>query len=132
MNFWSKIFKKRYKLSEEDKKWNIFLAEIHKDDFNIDTLETGKRMLALCVYYDNEMCNGGHSSYFDTCSRIKNGELYEALKFIGGVEFADNFWEACKSGKKDDYVKNDEKYFLFDPDLNYFIQEYFENHIDEF
>lgn len=41
-------------------------------------------MLALCIYYDNEMCQ----------------------------EIADNFWEACESGKKDDYVKNDEKYFL--------------------
>lgn len=131
MSFFAKIFK-RGELSTIDKKWNHFISKIYEEDFNLDSLNTGKRKLALCIYYDDAVCGGGHSAFFERYSKLDNEELISALKEIGNKKIADNFKEALEIGERDEYVHVDDTYYSFEPDLFYFIQEYFESNLDIF
>ena len=86
----------------------------------------------LCLLYHSEMCSGGHSGYFDCCSEINPQELVEAMKVIGSPKCAENFQNAIKDGKKDDYQKTDELFYEMEAEFVDLVKNYVKQNISEF
>jgi len=70
------------------------------------------------------MGSGGHSSYFNCYSNVLNEELEKALLEVSSKQIANNFMDAVKNGKKDDYEKSDNRYYEFSPSLDEYLEEY--------
>lgn len=48
-----------------------------------------QRKAHLLFWYDSEVNNGGHAQYFDNCGNDRVPETIEALRGIGGNQFAE-------------------------------------------
>lgn len=123
-----KRFKNR-KLSEEDKRWNLFVDEVCKKE--IKDFKGIKKDAAICFWYDNEMNNGGHSAFFDWWPEIDKDDVYNALMKIGNKKIADNYRDAVKNGEKDDYEKTDDKFYELNPSLSDCLMKFVEDNKDE-
>jgi len=131
MGFIKKLFQKpKYVLSEKDLRWNRFIDEIccFKDSNGLN--ETQKNA-ELVFRYHAEMCNGGHSCYFECCSDRNPQELTQALITLGFPELAENFQQAILHGNEDDYIKSDNVFGNLENTLITLLREYVELHRDE-
>jgi len=112
--------------------WNKFV------DFSFDALDGISQLsdiqksAVLCLLYHSEMCSGGHSGYFDCRSEINPQELVEAMKIIGSPKCAENFQNAIKNGKADDYQKTDELFYEREAEFIGMVEVYLKDNISEF
>lgn len=110
-------------LSDEDVVWNKFIYEVCERD--LDTLSVMGRNAVLCYFYDSEMNNGGHKSYFDWYrGEIEIQFLEDALLEIGNKDILSNYKEALEYGENDDYQRTDDVYFSFEPSLEELLNNY--------
>lgn len=120
--------KTKYKLTERDLCWNRFIEDICFKE--ISELSDIQRKAVLCFWYDAEVNNGGHCSYFDCYKNIDNQELLNAILSVGSEEIGNNFEKAFTLGKQDDWVETDNAYYQFSPSLCDYLQEYIEQYKD--
>ena len=104
--------------------WNKFIDQICSKD--LDDLSTIQKNAVLCFLYDTEMESGGHSGFFSIYEDMNYQDLEKAICVVANKKIADNFKEALVKGKKDDYVKTDEKYYSYSPSLVDYLEEYVE------
>lgn len=52
-----------------------------------------RKMLAL-LWYDSEVCNGGHDQFFSNSTGIVWKDAIECMRMIGAVKYAENFQKA--------------------------------------
>lgn len=52
-----------------------------------------RKMLAL-LWYDSEVCNGGHDQFFSNSTGIVWKDAIECLRMIGAIKYAENFQKA--------------------------------------
>ena len=97
--------------------WNKFIDQICSKD--LDDLSTIQKN-------DTEMESGGHSGFFSIYEDMNYKDLEKAICVVANKKIADNFKEALVKGKKDDYVKTDEKYYSYSPALVDYLEEYVE------
>ena len=126
-----KLFKRlrNRKLSEKDKRWNLFVDEVCEKEIN--DFNGIKKDAAICFWYDNEMNNGGDSSFFDWWPEIDKDEVYNTLMKISNKKIADNYMNAVKNGEKDNYEKTDDKFYEFDPSLSDYLMKFVEDNKDK-
>ena len=123
-------FKKKLKnkFTERDLRWNRFIEEICVKETS--ELSDIQKNAVLCFWYDAEVNNGGHCSYFDCYKNIDKYEVMNAILAVGYKEIADNFEKAIIEGEKDDWSETDNVYYQFSPSLCECLQEYVENYKD--
>ena len=98
---------------------------------NRNNLNSKQKIVALCLWYDNEVNSGGHFGFFDIYPDIESNDMIEALSIIGNKKIVDNYKEALKNGKKDDYEKVDNNYYRFNPSLSNLIDKYIEHNKED-
>lgn len=113
------------------KKFYKFMDDVDFEYKNVEKLSKIQRCAILCFWYDVEMGNGGHSCYFDCYSNVPNDELEKALLEVSSKKIANNFMDAVKNDKKDDYEKSDNRYYEFSPSLDEYLDEYIFANKDE-
>ena len=106
------------------KRFYKFMDDVGFEYEKVEKLSKIQRYAILCFWYDAEMGSGGHSCYFNCCSDVPNEELEKALLEISSKQIANNFMDAVKNGKKDDYEKSDNRYYEFSPSLDEYLDEY--------
>ena len=65
-------------LSEKDLRWNRFIEEICQNK-DLSELSGVRRNAWLCFWYDAEINNSGHPSFFDCFGEINPQEMTNAL-----------------------------------------------------
>ena len=98
MNWFTKLFKKQYQLSEEELKWNKMW-----DKWTEEELE---QPLSSLLTYVSEIQNGGHLQFFSNLEEYGNNQLKNTLRELKKIlpsEHYDNLNKAYKCYQKLDF-----------------------------
>ena len=135
--------------------WNAFIQLITQSKYA--DLNDIQRVALFAFWYDSEVQNGGHLQYFENKGkRFRNREhllittTLEALKILGAKEQANilsaasekylsqvrkhptNIEDFCTLELEDEFGEYDQRYYKCSPDMNSFLENYLQNHLDKF
>jgi hypothetical protein len=135
--------------------WNAFIQLISQSNFR--DLDDVQSVALFAFWYDSEVQNGGHLQYFENkFKRFQNREqllittTLKALKILGAKEQSDiltaasekylsqvrkhptNIEEFCILELEDEFGEYDQRYYKCSPDMNSFLENYLQNHLDKF
>ncbi len=100
--------------------------------------------------YDSELQNGGHLQYFENHRKNDYFEVINSLKAIGAEKQSSLLLKTSviflgkkrkpiksvqsyiKKTENDEYSKFDSEYYHIKPDVNFYLEEYLKNNLNEF
>jgi len=133
---------------EEYQIWNSFIDLIAMENEN--ELTEIQKNAQQAFWYDSELQNGGHLQYFENQKKKDYSNVIQSLKNIGAekqsqilqkaanlyfnknrksIKSIFNFIKKANEGEFDEF---DSQYYEIEPDMNYHLQNYLNNNLNEF